>query len=97
MACRIKRRNLRFQRRYFTLLSSWQLCCVEPKYQSPHFEQPDTAKPKATISKARVMKRMSNSTPHASAVHSISMSNAIGQDATGTNVRVGGLTAKKRP
>jgi hypothetical protein len=101
---------------YFTALSSWQLCCVGPKYQSPHFEQPDAFKPNARMSKTRATIRMdklrrrrmvlsgalngqaldARRAPHANAVHSISTSNAIGQDATGTKVRVGGSTGKKR-
>lgn len=32
--------------------------------------------------------------PHATATHSISISNSIGQDATGTKLRAGGLTLK---
>jgi hypothetical protein len=34
--------------------------------------------------------------PHARAMHSISMSNSMGQDATGTKVREGGFSGKKR-
>src|SRR5829696_5061014 len=34
--------------------------------------------------------------PQASAIHSISMSNSIGQDPTGTKVREGGFSAKYR-
>jgi hypothetical protein len=45
-------------RRYFTLLSSWQLCCVGPKYQSPHFEQPEMARPKATMKTTRTARFM---------------------------------------
>jgi hypothetical protein len=47
--------------RYFTALSSWQLCCVGPKYQSPHFEQPETVRQKASRKTTRattLMKRL---------------------------------------
>ncbi len=46
------------RRAHFTLLSSWQLCWVWPQYQSPHFEQPETARPKVRINKAFANTRM---------------------------------------